>query len=247
MSKRKLLLEYDAGFAVKPEVLLNSGLIKENRILDRPLKKENGIDLESYAVLQKYGVKNNNNRIYPEKVLKREADRYRKEYVDNTNSFMEVNHPDVSQMNLLNIGGAVSDIWWEGVTLMGIIKYNLSKGFIDNGVVSTGGDMLANLNKNGWRFGVSSRGLGSLRKNDDYDLVEDDYELLCWDFVHLPSSKGSWVNPEYKNLSQYIQHEQETPIVDENTNKENNNVFKRNTNNNMQIKIDNFLSKFNKK
>ena len=88
--------------------------------------------------------------------------------------------------------------------MMGKIKLNLSKGFIDSGIVSTSGDHIANLMLNGVMVGVSSRGVGSLEKRGDVNVVQPDYDLICWDFVNKPSSKGSWVANELKELSPYI-------------------------------------------
>lgn len=200
---RLLLLEYDAGYAGTAESMSKKHLV-ENKISSETELSVNGVPSTIFAVLQKYGVKNENGRVYSEEILKREAKRYLDECIPQRNTMLEVNHPESTQINLLNGGGYVTDLWWDGITMMGKIKLNLSKGFIDSGIVSTSGDHIANLMLNGVMVGVSSRGVGSLEKRGDVNVVQPDYDLICWDFVNKPSSKGSWVANELKELSPYI-------------------------------------------
>lgn len=203
MSNRILLLEYDAGFANTAERLGSKFLI-ENKINKNEELSKNGVPTIIFAVLQKHGVLNENGRIYSEEILKREAKKYRDEMIPQKNTLLEANHPESTQINILNGAGLMVDVWWDGITLLGKIKLNLSKGFIDSGIVSTSGDHIANLILNDMMVGVSSRGVGSLKKINNINHVQDDYDLLCWDFVNKPSSKGSWTSPALENLSPYI-------------------------------------------
>lgn len=204
MNKRILLLEYDAGYANTADELGSKFLI-ENKISKNEELTKNGIPIVLFAVLQKYGVLNENNRIYSENILKREAKKYLEIMIPQKNTLLEANHPESTQINILNGAGLMTDIWWDGITLLGKIKLNLSKGFIDSGIVSTSGDHIANMILNDIMVGVSSRGVGSLKKSNNVNFVQEDYDLLCWDFVNKPSSKGSWTAQNLETLKPFIE------------------------------------------
>ena len=55
------------------------------------------------------------------------------------------------------------------------------------------GQILEALIKAGVTVGVSSRGMGSLEQRGEVMEVQDDFELLCWDFVSTPSNPGSFM------------------------------------------------------
>lgn len=203
MGKRMLLLEYDAGYVGTINNFENKFLV-ENKIDATEEISKNGVPTTIFAVLQKYDVLNENNRIYSQQLLKRESDRYLKDCIPQKNTVLEANHPESTLINILNSAGIITDIWWDGITLLGKIKLNTSKGFCDNGIVSTSGDHISNMLLNDIMVGVSSRGVGSLQKKGDVNHVQDDYQLICWDFVNKPSSKGSWTAENVKDLSPYI-------------------------------------------
>lgn len=209
MQNKILLVEYDAGYVTDNETLIGN-YIKEDKEFEN--LTINGISHTVFAILQKYGVLNNNKRIYSEEILKREAEKYKKNHISQKTSLFEANHPESTQINILNGAGLLVDCWWEGITLLGKIKLNLSKGFIDNGIVSTSGDHIANLMVNGVKVGVSSRGVGTLKSKNGVNHVQEDFDLICWDFVSQPSSRGSWVSSDYKDLTQYVESEIKNPI-----------------------------------
>ena len=229
MSKRLLLLEYDAGYVETFDKISENFLVESKKDTDELSK--NGVPLVVFAVLQKYGVLNETNRIYSEALLKREADRYLKYCIPQKNTLLEANHPESTQINILNGAGLLTDCWWEGITLLGKIRLNVSKGFIDSGIVTTSGDHIANLMLTGVRVGVSSRGVGSLKKQNSVNIVQDDYELICWDFVNKPSSKGSWVSDNLKDLEPFIDKSIREDIAN-------------NTHNNINDRLSNFLERF---
>jgi hypothetical protein len=209
-------LEYDAGFANTANELGSKFLIESKISKDEELSK-NGVPMVIFAVLQKYGILNENNRIYSEELLKREAKKYLEIMIPQKNTLLEANHPESTQINILNGAGLMTDIWWEGITLLGKIKLNLSKGFIDSGIVSTSGDHIANMIMNDIMVGVSSRGVGSLKKINGVNYVQDDYDLLCWDFVNKPSSKGSWTGENLQKLKPFIESKSVGPEYNEKT------------------------------
>ena len=185
-----ILIETDAGW-VSPKDARNAEFLKESATLDyrNPF--------EFYAVLQKYDTANRNGRFYPERILKREAENYKKAIAKGL-STSELNHPESSLIDLDRVAHMITDIWWDGNILMGKLKLLTSPGFHERGIVSTKGDQAANLMRQGVTMGVSSRGVGSLKKVGDRNEVQDDFELICFDLVSSPSTPGAYlfVNPE---------------------------------------------------
>lgn len=129
--------------------------------------------------------KNGNGRSYPFKVLKREIDNYKKIVQDNR-ACGELDHPDDSVINLKNVSHIVTDVWWEGKDVMGKIK-----------VLDTpSGRILKDLIKAGVKLGISSRGLGSVKESMGSTVVQEDFELICFDIVSEPSTPNAYVYPK---------------------------------------------------
>ena len=189
-----ILIEYDAGY-VNPNEEKNLGVLKESKT-----HLDHSKPFEFYAVLQKYNTPNRNGRIYPEKILKREADNYKK-MIEKGISLSELNHPESSLIDLDRVSHIITDVWWDGPVLMGKLKLLTSPGFHERGVVSTKGDLAANYLRQGVTLGISSRGVGSLKKVGDQNEVQDDFELICFDLVSSPSTPGAYLflNKEDKN------------------------------------------------
>ena len=187
-----ILVEYDAGW-VNPTDKFNSEIIKES--------KKNFLDyskpFEFYAVLQKYNTPNRNGRVYPERILKRESDNYKKAIAKGT-ALSELNHPESSLIDLDRVSHDITDIWWDGNILMGKLRLLTSPGFHERGIISCKGDMAANYLRQGVTLGISSRGVGSLAKKGEQNEVQDDFELICFDLVSSPSTPGAYLftNPE---------------------------------------------------
>jgi hypothetical protein len=180
-----ILIEYDAGF-ISPKTEQNSYILESTNYLDHSKP------FEFYAVLQKYNTPNRNGRVYPERILKREADNYRK-MIDKGTSLSELNHPESSLIDLDRVSHLITEVWWEGNTLMGKLKLLTSPGFHERGIVSTKGDMAANYLRQGVTLGISSRGVGSLKKVGEQNEVQDDFELICFDLVSSPSTPGAYL------------------------------------------------------
>jgi len=155
---------------------------------------------EFYAVLQKYDTPNRNGRVYPEDILKREAENYKKMIARGT-SLSELNHPESSLIDLDRVSHIINEIWWDGKMLMGKLKLLTSPGFHERGIVSTKGDMAANYLRQGVTLGISSRGVGSLKKVGETNEVQKDFELICFDLVSSPSTPGAYLflNRDDKN------------------------------------------------
>jgi hypothetical protein len=189
-----ILIEDDAGH-ISLSDSRNLSMIQESKSM-----LDHSKPFEFYAVLQKYNTPNRNGRIYPEKILKREADNYKK-MIQKGTSLSELNHPESSLIDLDRVSHIITDVWWEGPILMGKLKLLTSPGFHERGIVSTKGDMAANYLRQGVTLGISSRGVGSLKKVGEQNEVQDDFELICFDLVSSPSTPGAYLflNPEDRN------------------------------------------------
>ena len=131
--------------------------------------------------------KNGNGRSYPFKVLKREIDNYSNVIKDNR-ALGELDHPDDSVINLRNVSHIVTDVWWEGKDVMGKIK-----------VLDTpSGRILKDLINAGVKLGISSRGLGSVKESMGNTVVQEDFELICFDIVSEPSTPNAYIYPDKK-------------------------------------------------
>ena len=135
--------------------------------------------------LQEADVQNGNGRVYPYKVLAREVKNYEK-LVKENRALGELDHPDDSVINLKNVSHVVTDVWWEGKDVMGKIK-----------VLDTpSGRILKDLINAGVKLGISSRGLGSVKESMGSTVVQEDFELICFDIVSEPSTPNAYVYPK---------------------------------------------------
>jgi hypothetical protein len=198
---RKLLIEYDAGH-VSPED--NKKIISEMKNMDFSQ------DLILYAVLQKYDTPNKNGRIYPEMLLKRENEKYQS-IIKKGGALNELNHPSSSLIDLDRVSHSILETWWDGKMLMGKIKLFTSPGWKKMGIVSTKGDQAAMLIMNGATLGISSRGVGSLKQIKGENVVQEDYELVCFDLVSSPSTPGAYIFSDQSERDQYQESVIERP------------------------------------
>ena len=150
--------------------------------LNENVNKENG-NLIVEGILATAEVKNGNGRYYAKDLWNREMDKY-KDLVDQRRSMGELDHPESTVINLKNVSHLINDFWWDGDNVMGKIEI----------LPTPSGNILKELIKNGVSVGVSSRGMGSLEPNGSVMEVQDDFELLCWDFVSTPSNPGSYMH-----------------------------------------------------
>lgn len=186
-----VLVEQDAGY-ISPSDNRNKPFISEMKKLENGSHLSINEPLIVYVVLQKWGVKNRNGRIYPKNILERENEKYQ-ELIRDRRAIGELDHPESSIIAGDRISHNIIETWWENKTLMGKMEILMSPGYINYGIVSTKGDEAANLLRNNIMIGVSSRGVGSLREVNGEQVVQDDFEIICWDIVTAPSTPGSWM------------------------------------------------------
>jgi len=184
-----ILLEYDSGMLTSD---LNPTIISEGFII-----KPNEPILVN-CILQKWGVKNKNGRIYPKEVLVPQVNEYQK--MVNTNSAVsESDHPESSIISLQNLSHMITKMWWgtgdQENVLFGEIRLIVSPGFIKYGICSVIGDKVVLYLQHKIKLGISSRGVGTLKDVNGEHVVQNDYELVGFDLVVTPSTPGAWLFP----------------------------------------------------
>ena len=172
-----MLLQEYRSFQV--DKLLVEASIKENK------------SLIVSGVLQRAEAKNQNGRVYPRDILEREIETYMDGPVRENRAMGELDHPESSVINLQNVSHTIKKCWWDGDDVMGDIEI----------LTTPAGNILKALFAAGITVGISSRGMGSVSENLAEGTVEvqDDFELLCWDFVSTPSTQGAFMAPKGLN------------------------------------------------
>ena len=140
--------------------------------------------------LQEAEVQNGNGRVYPKKILEREMKNYAM-LIKDSRALGELDHPDDSVINLKNASHMVTDAWWDGTNVMGKVK-----------VLNTpSGKILQQLVNDGVKLGISSRALGSVNESEGRTVVQEDLQLICFDFVSEPSTPNAYMGlQEAKNI-----------------------------------------------
>ena len=139
------------------------------------------------GLMQMAETKNGNGRVYPQPILEREIANYAK-LVSEKRALGELDHPDSSVINLANASHMVTRIWMEGKKCMGTIRV----------LETPSGQILRSLVESGVKLGISSRGMGSVTERNGVTMVEDDFQLLCFDMVSDPSTPGAFMLKEAK-------------------------------------------------
>ena len=130
-------------------------------------------------------LKNRNGRKYPFSVLDREVKRYNEEYIKSKRALGELGHPDGPTINLDRVSHRITDLRAEGNNFIGKAQ------ILDTPM----GNIAKNLLGEGVQLGVSSRGMGSIQKSEDCNVVADDFMLTtAADIVADPSAPDAFVN-----------------------------------------------------
>ena len=147
---------------------------------------------EVTGVMQRAGAKNQNGRVYDKKVLLREVNNYMENFVKVGNAYGELDHPESAIVSLKNASHVVKDLWWDGDDLCGRVEL----------LNTPSGNIVKEIIKGGHTIGISSRGTGSVKPTNEGHLeVQDDFELVCLDFVSNPSTHVAFMNPISLNES----------------------------------------------
>jgi len=136
------------------------------------------------GVFMQSDIKNRNGRVYPTSVLVKEATRYNKEFVEANRAMGELGHPEGPQLNLDRVSHIIKEMKIDGKNIWGRAK-----------VMDTPyGKIVKNMIDEGVKFGVSSRGVGSLKPTKDgINEVQNDFNLAAVDIVADPSAPDAFV------------------------------------------------------
>ena len=173
-------------------------LIETQLFTPKPIKLTEGTNpngnLMVEGILATVEVKNGNGRYYARRLWEREMDKYMQSINENR-ALGELDHPESSIINLKNVSHNIRKVWWDGDNIVGKIEI----------LPTPSGNILKALIESNIMVGVSSRGMGSLEQRGNVMEVQDDFELLCWDFVSTPSNPGSWMR-QTQNLNEGLVH-----------------------------------------
>ena len=153
-------------------------------------RESNGGKIILKGVLQKADTLNQNGRVYPRPILEREIRNYQK-FIAENRALGECDHPDSSVVELKNASHIIREAYMEDDVCMGTVE------LLD----TPSGKILQSLVESGVTLGISSRGVGSTKAEGDYDIVQDDFQLICWDFVSEPSTPGAFMMREGKEIN----------------------------------------------
>ena len=157
-------------------------LIKEQRAMGKPMMMK--------GILQKADTLNQNKRVYPKAILEREVRNYQK-FIAERRALGELDHPESSVVELKNASHIVREAHMDGDVVYGTVEL----------LNTPAGKILQSLVESGVTLGISSRGVGSTTRDGDYDIVQDDFQLICWDFVSEPSTPGAFMMSEGKEVN----------------------------------------------
>lgn len=147
---------------------------------------------EVKGILQRAEAENQNGRVYKRSILERELKKYTQNFIEVGNAYGELDHPDSPIVSLKNASHIVKEVWWKGNDVMGTVQL----------LNTPSGNIVKNIISDGHTIGISSRGTGSVQQtNEGHLMVQDDFELVCWDFVSNPSTHGAFMAPGGLNES----------------------------------------------
>ena len=161
---------------------LNSNFIKES-------KQINGGKIMLKGVIQRADTLNQNGRIYPRGILEREIINYQK-FIRENRALGECDHPDTSVVELKNVSHIVREARMDGETVYGVVE------LLD----TPSGKILQSLIESGVTLGISSRGVGSTKQQGGNLIVQEDFQLICFDIVSEPSTPGAFMMNESRAI-----------------------------------------------
>lgn len=142
------------------------------------------------GILQKADTVNQNGRIYPKHILEREIRNYQK-FIQENRALGEADHPADSVVSLKNVSHIIREAYMDGNIVYGTVE-----------VLNTPcGKILQSLLESNVKLGISSRGVGSTKTQGEYQVVQDDFQLICWDMVSEPSTPGAFMMQESRLVS----------------------------------------------
>ena len=218
MSDLRILKENEVGYGILVES--NVGYMGLNVGDNKKIISEAKVDgmAEFYknpilhCVLQRHDVPNKNQRIYKEKILKQAVVEYQK-LIDLKCALGESDHADSTNVSLQNISLNIVEVYWEGNVLMGKVHLPITRGYVNMGICSNSADVICNLIEHDILIGISSRAIGSVEKVGNYNEVQDDLQLVCWDFVTVPSTPLAYMYKSEADARKNIPYKDDSYIA----------------------------------
>ena len=163
----------------------------DRQLVEQSIKENRSLVVK--GVIQRAEAKNQNGRVYPKEILEREIQKYIAGPVRERRALGELDHPESSVINLQNVSHNVIKVKMVGDDVYGEVE-----------ILSTpAGNILKELFRNGITVGISSRGMGSVQESGNGTVeVQDDFELLCFDFVSTPSTHGAFMKPAGRSIQE---------------------------------------------
>ena len=184
MSK-ELLIERISNFTLTPQLLQESVRVNKGRLIVE-------------GVVQRADAKNGNGRVYPKDTLEREIQKYKDTYIKENRALGELDHPESPIINLKNVCHNILDLWWDGDDVKGKIEI----------LPTPSGNILKELLLAGITVGISSRAMGSVKQIGETVEVQDDLDIVCWDFVSTPSTQGAFMEIVNESLNYAVPKQQ---------------------------------------
>jgi hypothetical protein len=176
---------------------MNKGLLIETQLFEGKVQEDASGRVLVNGVLQRAGAENQNGRVYPKSILEREAKKY-EQLIKERRALGELDHPDSSVINLKNVSHNIREIHWEGDDLVGTVEI----------LPTPSGNILKELLNAGILLGISSRGMGSTKPVGGNKVeVQEDFELVGWDFVSNPSTHGAFMRPMNESVNKKLQEQ----------------------------------------
>ena len=184
MSKQ-LLIERISNFTLTPQLLQESVRVNKGRLIVE-------------GIVQRADAKNGNGRVYPKDTLEREVQKYKDTYIKENRALGELDHPESPIINLKNVCHNILELWWQGDDVMGKIEI----------LPTPSGNILKELLLAGITVGISSRAMGSVKQIGETVEVQDDLDIVCWDFVSTPSTQGAFMEVVNESINYDIPKQQ---------------------------------------
>jgi hypothetical protein len=187
---KELLIDRISTLTITPQLLQESARNNNGRLIVE-------------GIVQRANAKNGNGRVYPKDTLEREVQKYKDTYIKENRGLGELDHPESPIINLKNVCHNILDLWWNGDDVMGKIEI----------LPTPSGNILKALLLAGITVGISSRAMGSVKQIGETVEVQDDLDILCWDFVSTPSTQGAFMEVINESMNLYqVEQEQLTKI-----------------------------------
>ena len=189
---KELLIERISTITLTPQLLQES------------VAKNNG-RLIVEGVVQRADAKNGNGRVYPKDTLEREIQKYKDTYIKENRALGELDHPESPIINLKNVCHNILELWWQGDDVIGKIEI----------LPTPSGNILKALLLAGITVGISSRAMGSVKQIGETVEVQDDLDIVCWDFVSTPSTQGAFMEIVSEGLNYNNQQDNKLTKINE--------------------------------